>query len=136
MTEELKPIPMRLFCDKCGVLHIDEGEFATKPHHTHACQFCGNVWRPAIVATVGVKFLPGFKNEPASPSPELTQLVKAARWFEKNAEGIKADVSSAHSNSRQGASEWMVEDDREFRKELRDNFEALTAALASFKEVE
>lgn len=57
------PIPMRLPCPACGGLHVDEGEFATRPHHTHACQSCGNVWRPAIVATVGVRFLPGFKNE-------------------------------------------------------------------------
>jgi hypothetical protein len=56
------PVPMRLVCPECGSYHIDEGEFATRPHHTHACQDCGNVWRPAIVATVGVRFLPGFKN--------------------------------------------------------------------------
>lgn len=55
-------IPMRLPCPACGVLHLDEGEWATKPHHTHACQFCGNVWRP-VVPTVGFAFLPGFKNE-------------------------------------------------------------------------
>jgi hypothetical protein len=55
-------IPMRLTCPACNTLHIDEGEFATKPHHTHACQECGNVWRPAIVATTGVMFLPGFKS--------------------------------------------------------------------------
>jgi hypothetical protein len=54
---------MRLPCPHCHTLHIDEGAFATKPHHTHACQHCGMVWRPAIVATVGVQFLPGFKNE-------------------------------------------------------------------------
>lgn len=57
------PIAMRLICEDCGVLHIDEGEFATKPHHTHACQHCGLVWRPAVACTVGVQFLPGFKNE-------------------------------------------------------------------------
>lgn len=57
------PVPMRLQCPACGELHIDEGEFATKRHHTHACQACGMVWRPAIVPTVGVQFLPGFKNE-------------------------------------------------------------------------
>jgi hypothetical protein len=60
-----EPIPMRLHCPECGELHIDVGEFATKRHHTHACQGCGMVWRPAIVATVGVQFLPGFKNETA-----------------------------------------------------------------------
>lgn len=57
------PVPMRLTCPTCGELHIDEGEFATKIHHTHACQKCGVVWRPAVVATIGVRFLPGFKDE-------------------------------------------------------------------------
>lgn len=61
------PIPMRLPCPDCGVLHIDEGDFATRSHHTHSCQNCGLTWRPAVVATVGVKFLPGFKN------PETTE---------------------------------------------------------------
>ena len=56
-------IEMRLTCPECGTLHIDEGEFATKLHHTHACQHCGMVWRPAVVPTLGVAFLPGFKNE-------------------------------------------------------------------------
>jgi rubredoxin len=63
----MDPIPMRIPCPECGELHIDEGEFATKPHHTHSCQHCGLTWRPAVVATVGVRFLPGFKNPaPAS----------------------------------------------------------------------
>lgn len=57
------PIPMLLWCPSCKERHIDEGEFSTKEHHTHACQHCGLVWRPAIVHTVGVRFLPGFKNE-------------------------------------------------------------------------
>lgn len=57
-----KPIPMRLPCPDCGALHIDEGEFATKPHHTHSCQECGLTWRPAVLHTVGVRFLPGFRN--------------------------------------------------------------------------
>ena len=60
------PVPMLLRCPSCNERHIDEGEFALKPHHTHACQICGEVWRPAIVATVGVHFLPGFKNARAS----------------------------------------------------------------------
>lgn len=59
----MSAIPMILTCPCCGGRHIDEGEFAEKPHHTHACQHCGAVWRPAIVPTVGVQFLPGFKNE-------------------------------------------------------------------------
>jgi uncharacterized Zn finger protein len=60
------PIPMLLWCPNCHHRHIDKGEFATKSHHTHACQNCGMVWRPAIQPTVGVKYLPGFKDEETS----------------------------------------------------------------------
>lgn len=63
LDEAKKPIQMRLPCPFCHKLHIDDGEFTIKPHHTHACQNCGMVWRPAIINTVGVQFLPGFKNE-------------------------------------------------------------------------
>lgn len=68
-------IPMRITCPGtvldhkdgslkiCGVLHIDEGVFATKLHHTHSCQACGHTWRPAVAYTVGVRFLPGFRNQ-------------------------------------------------------------------------
>jgi rubredoxin len=56
------PIPMHIVCPICKARHIDEGEFATKVHHTHSCQKCGLTWRPAVVPTVGVQFLPGFKN--------------------------------------------------------------------------
>lgn len=60
-----QPIPLWLTCPRCGTQHIDEGVFATKPHHTHTCQHedCGLTWRPAVAPTVGVRFLPGFKNE-------------------------------------------------------------------------
>ena len=64
------PIPMILHCPDCSYRHIDKGEFATKPHHTHACQCCGLVWRPAIGPTVGVRFLPGFKDEPIARERE------------------------------------------------------------------
>jgi hypothetical protein len=61
--EDPGPVPMILTCPDCGSRHVDKGLFATKRHHTHACQFCGMVWRPAVEDTVGVQFLPGFKNE-------------------------------------------------------------------------
>lgn len=63
LEELTKPIAMHLFCPLCNEQHIDYGEFATKPHHTHACQHCGLVWRPAKVYTVGVQFLPGYRSE-------------------------------------------------------------------------
>jgi hypothetical protein len=70
----LRPVEIAaLYCPICKTRHIDEGEFATKKHHTHACQGfvddngkrrrCGHVWRPALVPTVGVEALPGFINE-------------------------------------------------------------------------
>ena len=57
-----KPVPMLLWCPECGTRHVDAGEFRTKSHHTHACQDCGMVWRPALIPTVGVQYLPGFKD--------------------------------------------------------------------------
>ncbi len=70
LTAPPVPIPMRIPCPECGQLHIDEGEFATKPHHTHSCQICGLTWRPAVVNTVGVRYLPGFKNEQTKGDPD------------------------------------------------------------------
>lgn len=70
-TGKLDPdyaIPMILHCPLCSERHIDEGEFADAPHHTHACQGCGFVWRPAKVNTHGVRFLPGYRNTPPQGS--------------------------------------------------------------------
>lgn len=61
-------IPMILTCPSCGERHIDEQDFAKVPHHTHACQGCGMVWRPAKVNTHGVRFLPGYANADKLPS--------------------------------------------------------------------
>lgn len=61
IDQPLTPVPMRLTCPTCSGLHVDEGKFKTQKHHTHACEFCGMVWRPAVVDTVGVQFLPGMK---------------------------------------------------------------------------
>jgi hypothetical protein len=69
------PIPMRLVCEDCGNLHIDEGPAGERPHGTHACQYCGLLWRPSLLNTVGVRFLPGCKNEPP-PSKQARD-----EWF-------------------------------------------------------
>jgi hypothetical protein len=55
------PMPVILFCPN-GHRHVDGASF-TKPHHTHACQTCGIVWRPMIERTVGAQFLPGYKDD-------------------------------------------------------------------------
>lgn len=59
---EPEALPMLLWCPECGARHVDAGPFARKVHHTHACQSCGMTWRPAVKPTVGVQFLPGFKD--------------------------------------------------------------------------
>jgi hypothetical protein len=93
------PVPMLLHCPICQTRHIDEGEFATKEHHTHACQGCGHVWRPAVGPTVDVQFLPGFKNPPVvdlreevprrTPGERLADLEKKAAMPEHlNEEGF------------------------------------------------
>lgn len=46
--------PMKLCCPKCGKRHIDKGEWATKPHRTHMCQYCLFLWMPEEFNTVGV----------------------------------------------------------------------------------
>lgn len=69
---EQAPIPMILFCPKCGLQHIDAPEWnddphdiehgqmrtwTNPPHRSHLCHNCGHIWRPADVATEGVAFL-------------------------------------------------------------------------------
>lgn len=49
--------PLVLFCPKCNGQHIDRDEWATKPHKTHLCEFCGHLWRPKETHTVGVERL-------------------------------------------------------------------------------
>lgn len=55
-----EPVLLALSCPNCGLRHIDEGEWATRPHRTHRCvdgpfgKGCGNEWRPAHMYTVGV----------------------------------------------------------------------------------
>lgn len=51
------PVPMILFCPRCGTRHIDQADppgWLNPPHRSHLCAACGNIWRPADIATVGV----------------------------------------------------------------------------------
>jgi hypothetical protein len=106
LADNARPTPMLLWCPSCHVRHIDVGVFTTKLHHTHACQGCGMVWRPALVNTIGVKFLPGFQNlEPlfdftttgrtTSREPPLHHLHEASKPLDRS-DGpiIEADYAS------------------------------------------
>jgi hypothetical protein len=57
----------------------------------------------------------------------MTEANEAIAWLVRNRAGIVADVYSAHGSRGNGASDWMAEDDRDFRREL----DAALAALAS-----
>jgi hypothetical protein len=57
--ENARPVPMVLFCPKCGLQHIDAPDertpdWANPPHKSHLCHGCGVIWRPADVPTEGV----------------------------------------------------------------------------------
>jgi hypothetical protein len=77
---EKHPVPMILYCPMCTERHIDEGSHATRSHKSHACQHCGHVWRPALVPTIGVKFLPGFQNEPTGATTQQNVELGRRLW--------------------------------------------------------
>ena len=80
----------------------------------------------------------GMGNDPSAtqPAPDaVARLVKAAEFFDRRRKSIEDDVSSGHSGRGPGASSWMREDDSDFRLDLRNAFDALSSALAAFKEV-
>lgn len=66
-VEAPQAIPMLLWCPLCHTRHVDEPDH--EPHKTHACQSCGLLWRPALVPTAGVEFLPGCFNPGHSTIP-------------------------------------------------------------------
>lgn len=39
------PLHGLLYCPRCHAQHVDEGEWAHRPHHTHLCASCGGRWR-------------------------------------------------------------------------------------------
>ncbi|AJW98427.1 putative gp38 [Burkholderia gladioli] len=98
---EAAPIPMLLFCPRCGTQHIDAEEWAddphdieqgrmrvwsNPPHRSHLCHACGIVWRPADVATVGV--------EAIETSGKADTWTKEAPWIGHNqpaAQAVAAD---------------------------------------------
>ncbi len=64
-----EPIDMVLHCPACGEQHVDAPEPSVEhdhgavefpawdnpPHRSHLCHGCGHIWRPADVATNGVR---------------------------------------------------------------------------------
>lgn len=65
------PVPMLLACSVCDAKHVDEGEWATRPHRTHLCHACGALFRPALVPTVGVAALADGSTSPTQFTRDL-----------------------------------------------------------------
>lgn len=104
-----RPVPMILHCPQCGHRHVDAGKFATKSHHTHSCQVCGHTWRPALAATVGVAFLPGFKDncvDIRAAARELWHALGVARGeLYEVGRGPPTDTTGAAISEKLGVSE-------------------------------
>jgi len=107
--KDTAPVPMILHCPGCGARHIDVSEFATKIHHTHSCQTCGLTWRPAVGPTVGVLYLPGFKNELDVDSFEF------ASFHDEKAEWARNTFGPGPADAR------IVEHIRKELKEIEQN---------------
>lgn len=58
----------------------------------------------------------------------VSEAEKVIETFERLEKSIMSDIKSAHSRGP-GASEWMREDDREMRAEIRAAFKAARALL-------
>ncbi|MGB8422243.1 hypothetical protein [Paraburkholderia sp.] len=107
------PIPMILFCPKCGTQHIDAVEAAlvwtggsapepsheevtwnNPPHRSHLCHACGAIWRPADVATVGVRY-----TQTAGERDNWPHIKRAAPASEVQAEHIADERTDALCDS-------------------------------------
>jgi hypothetical protein len=119
-VQEPKPIDMVLHCPECGVQHIDapEGEpnlldaridedapqkelWSNPPHRSHLCHGCGLVWRPADVATNGVKSIKtkGKEDDPIGPRHMETLLNGQVQDFFEGL-GASEDVGAIMSAFR------------------------------------
>lgn len=54
---------MILNCPACGARHVEDKKSERAGHAVHDCHFCGVKFQPALVHTMGVKFLTGADGE-------------------------------------------------------------------------
>jgi hypothetical protein len=63
VAEPASPVAGILFCPSCGKQHVDEGEWATRPHRRHLClddargAGCGARWEVVVIVTDGDELL-------------------------------------------------------------------------------
>lgn len=124
---ELKPCP---FCGE----RVEMNDYTDKP----ACAWV-MIHRCKVLGPIKIEYGSGEKlaevwNTRAEDhlmiekDAEIERLRVALETLVSMEGGIYSDVSSAH-NGRIGAAEWMREEDRDFRADLRNAFGAARAAL-------
>lgn len=66
-----KPIDLLLFCPRCYLQHVDapKDDWTNPPHRTHLCHGCRYQWRPADIATNGVRAIDSCGKNDQDPSP-------------------------------------------------------------------
>lgn len=60
---------------------------------------------------------------------ENARLKEALAWFHHNGKALASDIYSAHRLRGNGASQWMTEDDRDFRRDLDAALDRARAAM-------
>lgn len=60
-------------------------------------------------------------------SDTITRLKEALAWFARRGDTLIREVQTAHSGRGAAASEWMREDDADFRSDLREAVEKARA---------
>jgi len=110
-------VPTVLFCPYCHHLHVDEGEWATRPHRTHECQHCKTTWRPFEVATYGI--------DPGAETFEQAWARMEAEGYQYGGDALENvrfgfELARGSKHAAQTAADFVAE-----RDELRDLLELL-----------
>lgn len=108
----MEPIPMILFCPKCGVQHVDEAEppeWLNPPHATHKCKVCKHLWRPANVFTNGVLHIPMGSSDTQPPIRGRVEDARALPFIptHRHAEGGMYQVLASDNLMVQIEGRWF-----------------------------
>lgn len=108
-----KPIPMIIFCPRCGVQHVDAAEphkedcqavtiaeqtecicgaWLNPPHRSHLCHDCGHIWRPSLARTTGVAEIRILGDHDHPPIRGKVGQLAPPRWRHKVRQSIYTEV--------------------------------------------
>jgi hypothetical protein len=133
------PIPMLLFCPKCGLQHIDAPEdgfhegadaqsgawsprWDNPPHRSHLCLGCGHIWRPCDRYTTGVAAIETAGKADGSPVPSLADEVVR----------LRGDLAHAYAESQ--ANQTAARTVMGGFMDLRETHAAMTDAVVRLRE--